>query len=342
MRFDPPCCPYARCPSRRRGLTPILTYRGSYVRRCDGRRVPRFRCRRCHRSFSSQTFRLDYRQRKPWLNARIAHFLCAKTTLRKTAEILGVDRKTVELRLDLFGRHCRELHEAFLERYRARAGGLRGSMMMDELETFEVDRRLFPITVPVLIEEHTYFVVHVDTAPLGPRGGLKEADRKRLARHVALHGPRRNRSREAVRRTLEAWRRHAAPGGATQLSTDRKSTYRPLLRSVFAGQGVSHSVYSSKSPRTHGNPLFPINHTNAMLRDSLSRLVRRTWGNSKKRLRLKSHLWVFVVFRNYVREITRAAPRVSAAMALGVAGRRWKWSEVLRWRVPFVPLFGFA
>ena len=335
MRFDPPCCPSLRCPSQRSRLPRRIQRKGAYRRRCDGRLVPRFRCLHCRRSFSSQTFRLDYRLRKPWLNPTVAQLLCAKTTLRKMAEILGVDRKTIEARLELFGAHCRDFHESLLRRHRGRTGGLRGAMMMDELETFERDRRLCPITVPVLIEKHSYFVVHVETAPLGPRGRLSEADQKRRERYEDRFGRRRSGSREAVRRTLQAWKEAAGPQGAVQIETDRKSSYRGLLREVFPVGQPHHATHSSKAPRTYANPLFPINHTNALLRDSVSRLVRRSWGASKERWRLERHLWVFVVFRNYVRGITRRARRVSSAMAAGVVRRMLSWSEVLRWRWPF-------
>jgi hypothetical protein len=38
-----------------------------------------------------------------------------------------------------------------------------------------------------------------------------------------------------------------------------------------------------------------------MMRDGISRLVRRSWGASKLRARLELHAWIWVVWRNYVR-----------------------------------------
>ena len=206
--------------------------------------------------------------------------------------------------------------------------------MMDELETFERDRRLCPITVPVLIEKQSYFIVHLETAPMGPRGRLSARDKKRRELHEARFGKRRNGSRDAVRRTFQAWRRAAGRAGRVQIETDRKSSYRKLLREVFPVERPNHATHSSKAPRSYSNPLFPINHSNALLRDSVSRLVRRSWGASKKRVRLERHLWVFVVFRNYIRGITRKAGRVTSAMAAGLLDRQLGWREVLRWRRP--------
>jgi hypothetical protein len=51
--------------------------------------------------------------------------------------------------------------------------------MLDELETFEHSRRLSPVTMPVLIERKSYFIVDLQTAPLPCRGRLSEKDRRR-------------------------------------------------------------------------------------------------------------------------------------------------------------------
>ncbi|MBM3975755.1 MAG: hypothetical protein FJ299_02055 [Planctomycetes bacterium] len=50
----------------------------------------------------------------------------------------------------------------------------------------------------------------------------------------------------------------------------------------------------------------------------MSRLVRRTWAAAKKREKLEKHLWVWVVFRNYVRRMINRSPGQSAASTLGL------------------------
>jgi hypothetical protein len=98
-----------------------------------------------------------------------------------------------------------------------------------------------------------------------------------------------------------------------------------------------HVQHSSTAPRDFGNPLFPINHTLAMLRDGLSRLVRRSWGASKQRAWLDRHAWVWVAYRNYIRGITNRAWFTTPAMALGVVARRYSKSTFFEWRVFSMP-----
>lgn len=333
--FQPPFCAFPACPSRQPGQ-PFLWHRcGFFPRAVDGRRVQRFRCRTCHRRFSAQSFRLDFRQQKPLINAGVLTCLVSKVTHRQTARVLFVDRKTVHRRLRLFGPALRDWHSVFLARAR-RQGGLTGSFSLDELETFEQDRLLQPVTMPVLIHRKTRFVIHLESAALAPRGQLTPRDCARRDRRAAISGPRRSGSRPAVRRCLEALHAVHAPGALLELVTDQKSTYPVLVKEVFGNRIAAHVKESSRRARNTLNPLFGINHTMAMLRDQVSRLVRRTWGSSQERSQLTIHSWCWVAWRNYVRPVTNDRPRVSAAMVLRLASRRYSNSDLLRWRWPLL------
>ena len=76
-----------------------------------------------------------------------------------------------------------------------------------------------------------------------------------------------------------------------------------------------------RARRDRANPLFAINHTLAMLRDGVSRLVRRSWAASKRSRKLQLHLWIWACWRNYVRGITNRAPRVTPAMVASLERR---------------------
>ena len=94
-----------------------------------------------------------------------------------------------------------------------------------------------------------------------------------------------------------------------------------------------HAQHSSKARRDRFNPLFPINHTLAMLRDGLSRLVRRSWGASKLLEWLERHAWVWIAYRNYIRGVTNKAPDTTPAQALGVLARQFSKQTFFEWRV---------
>lgn len=332
MEFTPPFCPLAGCPTQ--SGAPFLWRRsGAFRRACDRRRVPRFLCRACGRRFSAQTFRLDYREQKPQIDGLVLQCLVSKVTHRQTARILRVNRKTVHRRLHRFAPALRDLHLGILRRAK-QAGGIRGSFSLDELETFEGSRRLCPVTVPVLIERRSFFVLHAETAPLPARGNLGRREREKRAEREKRDGRRRSGSKEAVDRCFGALERTHDRGAAVEMVTDAKRGYRTSLKRTMGARVMAHVTESSKRARNRANPLFAINHTFAMLRDGVSRLVRRSWGASKRREALARHLWVWIAWRNYVRPITNLAPKVTPAMALLLARRKLGVAELLRWRWP--------
>ncbi|HRC63414.1 MAG TPA: hypothetical protein PLX85_09380 [Dehalococcoidia bacterium] len=333
MPFQPPRCPFDDCSASVPGARFPWRRRGTFVRACDGRVVQRFLCLTCLRSFSTQSFRFDYRLRNPFLHKPVFGHLVSKVTHRQAARLLGVTRKTVELRLRRLGEHCRLFHAA-----RLAGKHIGGVFQLDEAETFETDRRLKPVTMPVLIERKTRFIVHTESAPLPARGNLSPALEARKREYEALEGQRKSGSRAAVKKCFEALAAHLDPAAPLVVQTDRKATYPGILRDVFTARAVVHETTSSRTKRDGKNLICAINHTLAMLRDGLSRMVRRTWAHAKWRVRLAQHMWVYVVYRNYVRYRSNKEKRATPAMRLGIEVERWTLRDLLRWSARFPEL----
>ncbi|MEZ5978453.1 MAG: hypothetical protein R3F34_09565 [Planctomycetota bacterium] len=114
--FLPPRCPLGGCSASVPGAPFRFRRRGTFRRALDGRLVQRFECLICGRSFSSQTFRLDYRLRRPDTLLAVFVALASKTTLRKTARSLGVGRSHVVRRFARLAHHCHDFHAFQLAR----------------------------------------------------------------------------------------------------------------------------------------------------------------------------------------------------------------------------------
>lgn len=329
MTFRPPSCPHEHCPSSTGSIPFRWQRRGSFRRACDGRLVLRYFCLGCRRGFSMQTFRVDYRLKKPRLEGPIFASFISKVSHRQCARVLGVTRATVERRLVRYGAQCRALH-----RVRLQPESLTGVFQLDEGETFEGDRRERPLTLPVLIERGSRFIVHVETAPIAAR----TAPRSRGTRPRRSTAKRKSGSNAAVRRCFEVLARCLRREASPLVQTDRKATYPGMLELAFGARTIRHERTSSKLKRDRRNPLFAINHTLAMLRDGLSRLVRRTWAHAKLAARLESHLWIYVAWRNYVRGVTNKARKRTPAMKLEIERERWTIAGLLHWSARFPDL----
>ena len=329
--FKPPYCTYRNC----RASDPAKPFPynnfGRYRRKCDGRWIPRFRCHSCRRTFSKQTFKANFRHHIPFLNYRLARLLASKVTRRQAARMLGVNRKTVERRFHLLARVAKDFHFQALDN-RMEEGGLPGIWQLDELETFETDRRLKPVTLAVTIERSSYFLMSAYAGRMAARGNLTEAHKRKKERLEKIHGKRRSQSRAVVRKSFETLRMYRRPTLLT-MQTDRKKMYPQELDKVFGQGRYLHDTVSSKAKRNYQNLLFPINHTLAMMRGGLSCLVRRSWGAAKEMRGLQAHCWIWMAWRNYIRGIT-VRTRTTPAMGVGVCSEAQSWASVFRWRWP--------
>jgi len=330
LKFLPPRCPRSDCAAHRDPVGRWFVRHGSYQPKCRRTPIPRFRCRVCRHTFSRQTFRYDYRDQAPGCNVPLLRLLTSGVGLRQSARLLDLDIGAVQRKLEKLAANCAALHDNLSPHL---APGR--TFLLDEEETFE-QASIRPVTMPVLIEKETWFVVATDAAPirrLAPVGTarrrLQEESEKRLGRRP-------DGSRASVRRTLQALAQRLE-GGSLVLRTDEKSSYATLIRAVFRG-AATHETTSGKAPRTQHNPLFAINTTLAMTRDNNGRLRRRSWLVSKRCACLQQQMCLFLVYRNYVRfRFNRDEPDDTPAKILGLLPRALQLREVLGWRQDWGP-----
>jgi len=324
--FQPPRCPNRRCRQHHRPEPRFFRRRGFYRALCRPHPIPRFLCRTCGRGFSRQTFRMDYRDHRPDLNARLFQSIASGVGLRQSSRNLRLSLRCTELKFRKIARHLRRLNL-----------NLRGplpegsSLHFDEFETYEARRNTRPLSVPVLIESATRFVIWAESAPIRPHGRMSEARKRAIQEDERRYGRRKDLSSRSVERTLRRGAELTERLPAVELYTDEKTSYPAIARRVFCGKPIVHWRTNSKQARTIQNPLFPINHTEAMARDLLGRLRRRSWLASKKRRYLDLGLALWASWRNYVRRRFNKDEQ-SPAQRLGFVDRRMSEVQLLSWR----------
>jgi len=324
--FQPPRCPNTECPQHRSPDDRFFHRHGYYYPQCRAHRVPRFVCKSCGRGFSRQTFRSDYRDHRPDLNATVFMALASGLGLRQTSRITGLTLRCTELKFRKLARHLQHLN-----------GNLRGplpegsSLQFDELETYEARRNTRPLTLPILIDRRTHFIIEAESAPIRPRGKMSAARLAAIAADERRFGPRPDESRRACRNVFAAAAALCRGSRTVRLETDEKSTYPGLAREAFGAHRLLHETTNSQLPRMTWNPLFPINHTEAKARDLIGRLRRDSWLTSKKSWCLDLHLQLHMAYRNYVRKRFNYDTE-SPAQLLGFVGRRMTPWQLLSWR----------
>ncbi len=288
LMFHPPRCPHIDCEAHLEPAcyTRFFVCKGFYRPKCRAHPVPRFRCRRCGRGFSRQTFRMDYCDNKPHLNVLLFKLLASGLGLRQTGRVLVLSRRCVELKARKVSKHLRLLNRNLTRQFPC---GSR--FMVDELETFEGIRATLPVAVPFLIESRSLFVVATDVATLRPRGPMTPSRRRAIASAQRQFGPRQDRSRSALQRVFRRLRYLTQDLPHVEVHTDAKLVYRGLIERCLSGR--ERHVVTAVADAAETKVLQPINTLHGIARDLVGRLRRKSWLVSKQRrfLRLQPHLF---------------------------------------------------
>ncbi len=333
--FTPPRCPNEGCSQHANPQGTFFRRTGFYVAKCRSHRVPRFRCHSCGRSFSRQTFRADYRDKKPHLNQEVVKLLCSGLGLRESAYRLGLTRRNLILKARKLSRQSRWLDRNLKVRAAdqdvAAPSDAPLELQFDEFETYETKRITRPLTLATVIEKETRLIIGMVAAPIRPHGRMSKARLASISKEEAQWGPRAHRSLLACRAALRsaAQLRPAAP--LVILESDQKSTYPGLFAKAFKHTQRRHSTTPGSAPRGFGTPLCPINLTEAILRDHAGRMRRQSWLVSKKRTYLNLYLNLYMAARNWARRRFNQDEH-SAGVLGGLTPRNLKLGELCGWR----------
>lgn len=322
--FRPPRCPNPSCSQHRTPAASFCWRVGYYKPRCRNEPVPRFRCKVCRRGFSRQTFRHDYRDRRPECNEPLFSLLTGGMGLRQAGRVLKLGVQSVQRKMWKMSQTLRDLHTNLSPRLPTGC-----TFLMDEEETFE-HASIRPLTMPVVIERSTWFIVTTAVGSIRRLAPDGTARRRRQARDELRNGRRLDQSATKVRQALETLRQKI--DGPLVLQTDMKLSYAFIAKRLF-GNRLRHETTRSTQARNTSNPLFPINTTLAMSRDNCGRLRRKSWLVSKLAEWLRGQLSIFTAFRNYVRPRTRRSKKYETpAYLLKLLPRELSVRETICWR----------
>jgi transposase-like protein len=288
-------CPDSECLKRNQGLPSRLVVRkGRYFRSSDGQWIQRYLCRSCGITFSSATLLACYRQKKRKLNHRLDLLFSSTVSQRRAAILLRINRKTAVRKFRFLAEQARLQQQEWI---RQLAQTPVSEVQFDDLETSE-HSKCKPLSVTLAVEPNSRKILNFQVSSMPAKGHLAEIARKK-------YGPRKDQRPEgwdALFRTL----RPIVCADAEFLSDENphyprhlkrhfpKATHRRVLgrRGCIVGQGELKKIGR--------DPLFSLNHTCAMLRANMNRLLRRTWCTTKTKQGLIDHLWIYMRYHNQV------------------------------------------
>lgn len=279
-------CPNPNC------ACPIYVIKdGSFRRREDSKIIQRYRCKICKLRFSSASFSANYYQKKRRVNGPLIKLLSSGVSLRRSAKLLGVSRATVERKLPLLAEQCRKRSEKQLERLRGRVHNLQ----LDDLITKE-NSKLKPLSVTVAVDEDRRTILALEVSQIPAFGHLSQKALKK-------YGHRKDEHFEGLTRVFKKISPIVAAEVRVRSDEHKRypgyiSAYLPKARHEAFPSERAHVAGQGELKKGGFDPLFVVNHTCAMLRANINRLIRKTWCTTKNPRRLKDHLDIFMYFYN--------------------------------------------
>ena len=146
---------------------------GFFRRSSDGKKIQRFLCGLCQRTFSLSSFSPCFQQKKRNLNGPVFHQLASCTSQRRTALILGINRKTVVRKFLFLGKAAEYF---LLSSNLARSPATQ--VQFDDLETFE-HSKCKPLSVIMAVEEKSRRILGFRVARMPAKGHLAALARKK-------------------------------------------------------------------------------------------------------------------------------------------------------------------
>ncbi len=267
---------------------------GFFYRKNDSRRIQRYKCKHCHRKFSKSTLELECHQKKRRLNQILFRMLASGTSLRRAAYVLGINKNTVERKFQYLAFKAKSANEEFLKWLKENPVK---SIQFDDLITCE-HSKLKPLAVSSAVCAKTRLMLAVEVSQIPAFGHLAKFSRQKYGHRRSDHRAGLTRMFECLKEVVDS---HA------RISSDEHKSYPEFVAKYFPSASY-HQFRGERGcvtgqgelKRKTFDPLFSINHTYAMLRANINRLIRRTWSTTKKAQMLKKHLDLYMHAHNQI------------------------------------------
>ena len=335
--FRPRFCPIAGCadhhlPSDRRYR---YVRNGFYRRKCDRRRIQRFKCKRCGGGFSQQTFSVTYCMKRPDLLEWVSNWVPSGAAMRRVVRCRNGMRSQ------------RPCHPSTLPRVARRVG----SQCLLALE--ELRRSLPPISEPIVSDHFETFAGMQENAlavatPVGAWSwlvyGLESAWHRQAtaaAKRKQRVAPTPGSIERSVKRMLDRLIEQMAEGDVLDLVSDDDPNHARAIERHPEGHRIRHAAYPNPPGRLKGEPrdeatklrdteLFPVDLLHKLHRNWLADHHRETLAFGKRGEAVMERMAILATLRNLIQGVSeRKNDETTPAMRLELTKRPWVWDEVL-------------
>jgi len=263
--------------------------------------VRRFKCLACERTFSTQTYSIDFYTKKKVDYSQLLIRHSSSESCRSLSRGFGVSCGTIANRIERMSRQAAALHA----RLRPLAS-LPENVCVDGFVSFDRSQ-FFPNEITFSITSGSRLVLDLTHATHRRSGSMREAQKERSRELYEGLSFERDSTARSFREILDSLRseRPPSPEAPLVIVTDEKREYARALHAhpLFSGQDELHRVaqltVNSHLPRTFANPLFASNYLDREIRKDQANHHRESTCFSRNVSNAMARLICYVVQHNY-------------------------------------------
>ncbi len=255
--------------------------------------VQRYICNDCKRTFSSQTFSIDYYAKKVIDYEELLQQLVTSSGVNDISRHLEVSSDTVQNRCERLARSAMAIHARLLKKL-----PMRESMAADGLESFSFSQ-YYPNHINIFAGSESEFIYETGFANLRRKGRMtsrqklirKKLETRGRADPGAIEKSVRSLTEDLIQFLMKKKVVHKL------LFTDMHRAYtRSFAKTEHFLHFFIRVMTSSRSARTMDNSMFPINYIDRQIRKDISDHVRETVKFAKSPAAMMIR---FILYRHY-------------------------------------------
>ena len=298
--FTPPHCVNPECPNFTRpkdGSTFWFKRFGTYDTAAFGT-VQRYLCKKCGKSFSTQSFSLDYYVKLPLDYRELLIPLLSSSGQGNITRFSGVRYERIQNRFERMARCFMAIH-ATLREYTSP----KEDFVLDGFESFSYSQ-YFPNNINILVGADTEYLYTMGFAQLRRKGRMTQKQKEMREQLESVYG---RADPKAIELSVKSILTDACnfikdknlPD--RELRTDEHKAYVRAIKKIpeFA-RHFDHRQYSSKAARTPLNALFGANYADRQFRKDQANQTRETVQFARCPAAMMVRLSLYQFHHNYL------------------------------------------
>jgi hypothetical protein len=320
----PTFCPNLVCKLHRKEVQADKWYyrEGRYATETFGK-VQRFRCKRCGKYFSSQTFDIDYYAKRIIDYRELMKKVVSTSSTRDIARDFAISTETVQNKLLRLAHQAMAIHEE-LKKGITKADDI----VVDGFESYCVSQ-YFPNNIHLFVLKESQYLYFTNYVTIRRKGRMTSRQKRRRSMLEERFWPEYKGIERGFSEVLDEIVKFKSTSGniQTYMITDEKIDYIRACKShgcfnnLVKNKQIITKRISSKNVRSMDNPLFPVNYLDRLMRKDLSNQVRETVCFSRNVNNCMEKQMIYLFYHNYIkvfREKQRKNNTITHAEVAGI------------------------